>query len=160
MLLRRTSIALWEDDYIDHIEELHHSELFSTHKVSLFCIYPHCEVSRALNRNTPLYYKCSGNKEEHLSAANRRYRGIQQIIGDELIKYHRWKYSTHHLRMYFQDRRICYVRKYSFPIYSVHFLFLKTFCWAVCTSTWTFWKRCHYQISIHKGLFQIAVGNI
>lgn len=123
MLLRRTSIALWEDDYIDHTEELHHSEIFGAHKVSLFCIYPHCEVSRALNRNTPLYCKCCGNKEEYLSAVNQRYFGIQQIIGDELIKYHRGKYSTHHLRMYFQDRRICCVKKYFSPVTAFIFYF-------------------------------------
>lgn len=121
------------------------------------------------DKNTPLSYNCSGNKGEHLSALHQRYFGIQQLIGDDLIKYHRWKHSTHHLRMYFQERRILYVRKYFFPGCSIYFLFQKVFCWASYTSTWTFWKRHtlnHFKIRYNskilygKDYFRLAIGNI
>lgn len=119
VLFSRMSITLtWEDDYIDHVQELYHSETGNLqHTEAVFCIYPHYEVSGVFNHIREiytLYSKYSGNKGEHLSAINQNHFVIHQLMGDKLVKYHRWKHSTHHLGIYFQDRRIFYVKKYFF----------------------------------------------
>lgn len=124
ILFSRMSIALtWEDNYIDHVQELYHSETGNLqHTEAVLIVYitslwSQWEFFNHIREIHTLYSKWPENKGEHLLIVNQNPFGIPKLVGDNLIKYHREKHSTcrvriYHLKMYFPERRILYIRKY------------------------------------------------